>query len=447
MNVKFSKHGVSALGIFALALLIRVLYLSHLDMPNPFRGDAISYLNYAINLIEHQTFSKTLVASPAPDAYWAPGYPGFLALMMLLSVPLGADSHLVVLVAQAVLGAGVAGLTFLIGRIFLSYGWAIFSASLVVLSPHLITMGSYWLAETLFTFCLLLAIYFFVLPKSSWRTCLYSGIAFAVSYLVNPVVLFAGPILIFARFVLNSRGPNERLKTRCNAVYLLGPLILVVVLWALRSAVNVPDGALDSGDRIFANLVIGAHHDYHEIWRANPRDPTNPAYLDRMQYGEDRLGFVAALGARVLAQPREYLAWYLIEKPLQLWQWDILTGQGGVYVYPARSTLYQTSQPALISLVVMKSLHPWLLLSAMIGLFWIWLIYFKRRGVLLVDTATDEPIPIYLFLTIIYISAVYVVLQSEARYSVPLRPELYLCAAYGLSKIVKLLQYYKSIRP
>jgi len=31
-----------------------------------------------------------------------------------------------------------------------------------------------------------------------------------------------------------------------------------------------------------------------------------------------------------------------------------------------------------------------------------------------------------------YVSLVYIVSQAEARYSIPLRPEMYLCAAYFL---------------
>jgi hypothetical protein len=34
----------------------------------------------------------------------------------------------------------------------------------------------------------------------------------------------------------------------------------------------------------------------------------------------------------------------------------------------------------------------------------------------------------------LYVSAVYVVFQSEPRYSIPLRPEMYLCASFALWK-------------
>ena len=38
------------------------------------------------------------------------------------------------------------------------------------------------------------------------------------------------------------------------------------------------------------------------------------------------------------------------------------------------------------------------------------------------------------YAVLLYVSAVYVVFQSEPKFSIPLRPEMYLCASFALWK-------------
>jgi hypothetical protein len=45
---------------------------------------------------------------------------------------------------------------------------------------------------------------------------------------------------------------------------------------------------------------------------------------------------------------------------------------------------------------------------------------------------------IAVYVMVVYVSAVYVILQAEPRYSIPLRPAMYLCAMFGLWKISRL---------
>jgi heme A synthase len=76
---------------------------------------------------------------------------------------------------------------------------------------------------------------------------------------------------------------------------------------------------------------------------------------------------------------------------------------------------------------LMRRLHPWLLVLALIGLP---LAAWRRR---------DEPPAVrVLYLALGCVSLVYVALQAEARYSVPLRPLLYVCAVYGLVALGRL---------
>lgn len=76
---------------------------------------------------------------------------------------------------------------------------------------------------------------------------------------------------------------------------------------------------------------------------------------------------------------------------------------------------------------LMRRLHPVVLLLALVGLALAWV---RRRR--------DAPAVGVVYLSLASLCAVYVVLQAEARYSVPLRPLLYLAAVYALVAIGQL---------
>jgi len=98
------------------------------------------------------------------------------------------------------------------------------------------------------------------------------------------------------------------------------------------------------------------------------------------------------------------------------------TGVGDVYVYPVTTSWFQTSGAAAAIHSTMRSIHWWLIGFSLLGA-----IYLKK-----VRQNSKSEIAKTLYVCIIYVSAVYVVLQSEPRYSIPLRPLMYLCAMFGL---------------
>ena len=124
------------------------------------------------------------------------------------------------------------------------------------------------------------------------------------------------------------------------------------------------------------------------------------------------------------------LYWYGVGKAVQLWQWDILTGQGDIYLYEVLYSLYNISPPALASYTLMHSLHPWILTSALLG------------AILLVSgrsSLPDATVPVLTYAVLISVSAVYVLTQAEPRYSIPLRPELYLAAVFFIWQVTDYL--------
>jgi len=131
--------------------------------------------------------------------------------------------------------------------------------------------------------------------------------------------------------------------------------------------VNVDISAQSGSNRLYTNLVVGAHHNYHEMWHANPRDPNNPATLDMVKFQGSYWAFAETMKERFANRPGHYLKWYFYDKPIALWHWDVAIGFGDIFVYPVVTSPYHTKKPAIASHVIMKSLHYWLFVFALLG--------------------------------------------------------------------------------
>lgn len=438
MNTDVRLHHYLLLAlIIAGAALLRYQYNTVTWIDTPIRGDAIYYVAYANNLVEHQVFSRSRGADdPIPDAYWAPGYPMFLAGITVLADLLQTDSYELTLLAQAVLGTLTVALVFMLATLAMPAGWALFAAALMALSPHSVSLGSYLLTETLFCFLLTLSLLLLAraLSKPGTFPAACAGITFAATYMVNPISLFVAPTALAAIALLQLRTRNAP-TAQCSlrlTLWVLAPLLLAMIAWSVRSGIMVPDSAATSGSRLLDNLIIGMYSDFHEIWRADPRDPQNPATLASAKMEGSYLAFFKELTAKFLAEPGAMLRWYLLGKPMLLWDWDIRTGQGDIFVFPVHYSLYHINRPALATYSVMHTAHGWILLLGLAAFVYAW----HDRGpgrrsiAMLLATAT-------------YCSLVYVITQAEPRYSVPLRPVLYIAAAYALSRSAAWLLEYR----
>ena len=416
---------MAALVIVSCGVLLRLAYNSETFFIEPVRGDAANYFQYAINLVDHNTFSKDSGETPTPDAYWTPGYPIFLALNFKLSDHLDIKAYDLVMHSQVALAACSIWLLFLLGRLLLPSYWPVLPATLLAFSPHHVSLGSYALTETLFGFTLLATIYCLAkaLERQQSGYYLASGTALAASYMVNPVSVVIVPAIALGLWLFRTsiRTENGVLMGHRHAVLLMLPLVLAASLWSVRSAVTVPADQSGSGDRLLANLTVGLYPDYHEKWKASVLDPEAGIVVPGAGVAESLDTFFRELVLRFSDAPVEMLSWFAFGKPYQLWQWDILTGQGDIYVYDILYSLYHISTPALVSYSIMHALHPWLLVCSLLGA----LLVIARKT----DLA-DLTVPVIAYSTLFAVSAVYIITQAEPRYSVPLRPELYLTAMF-----------------
>ncbi len=122
----------------------------------------------------------------------------------------------------------------------------------------------------------------------------------------------------------------------------------------------------------------------------------------------DRRAGLMALGARLARDPAHTLGWYL-SKPAHLWGWNIGIGQGDVYVFSTFNSPLLTSPlwRGLTNLLFL--LNPIIMLLAAAGA----LAAFFR-------TDADPGLRSAAFLGI-FVTGVFTLLQSDARYATPYR--------------------------
>ncbi len=423
-----------------LAFALRTTYIKETVIVNPICADARQYVIYAVNLINHGTFSQEyLVENPQPDSFRSPGYPAFISIILLLS---GNRYYQAVLTSQAFLSSLMVLLTFLLGASFLPSWAAMTAACAVACSPHLVSSASYILTETLFGFVLLLALFTFrcaLCKNNAWIFSL-AGVLFGYAYLVNEASLFLPWVLtITAVYLQVPLKSGLGLKKFFSVPIVKGSVVLLIVFsvffvsWSVRNYINVPPGPRSGKQRALNTLTHGTYPGF--IYK-DPRFKYFPYREDPEQpeYSRSISNFARIFLKRFRERPLRYISWYLFEKPYYLWSWDILQGQGDIYIYPVKRSLYQSSAVANFTRKFMKFLHPFILLMALGG----FLIAVRRWG-----SSKNPPVMeghLVIYIPILYFTCLYTVFAPWPRYSIPLRPELYLAVMWTLTTLIDLLR-------
>jgi 4-amino-4-deoxy-L-arabinose transferase-like glycosyltransferase len=415
--------------------LLRIAYLEKTTIPNPIIADAREYVTYGYNLAQHGTFSKEYPAdNPIPDNFRSPGFPVLVAIGFQLGGSKG--YYPFVRYTQAVLGTFLVPLTYILGTFFLSPLSALVVSFLVAINPHLISFSSYILAETLFSFFLLISILLLYLALRSEKIWLFllSGAMFGITYLVNESILFL-PWFLAAAIFLCIRKENLRNSLKPHLIRVVGFLIVFSVFgaaWSLRNTINVPD--LNNGASSRARITM-AHGTYPDFIYKNPKLKYFP-YRDDPEFGvyvSSWGNFASTFWERFKGEPVKYVTWYMFKKPYYIWSWSILQGQGDVYIYPVWETLYTSSKAAnRFSRLPAKLIHIPTLLLCLMGLAFSLLILWKKPERSLLDQG-----PMLVFVSILHFTLLYMAFASLPRYSVPLRPELYLGAMWALTWLFK----------
>lgn len=396
-----------------LSIWVRWYFVTHAVVLQPLYikagwGDAAQYYRYAWNLVHHGLYSSDLpgITNPKADAFRDPAYSVFLALIMSLTD--NYDQWMdAVIRSQAVIGGVAVTCALLAIRHTLPTWLFAIAAIAMTFWPHLVAMPAFVLTETLTAFFfagMALALTEAVRRRSTILTVL-GGILLALAALTNGVL---GPLFVVIALAFAWKGLLPRRQLILFAVVALLPLLG----WGIRNS-TVP-GPFSSSFRAEVNLVQGSWPTYHAASQLAIRgDPVGVQTIAAIDREIEILRIRPALGLQVIAEriarsPGTYATWYL-SKPTLLWGWEIALGSGDIYAYPTRQSPFIVNP-------LMRAIE------AVTYIFNGIMAIFALAGIILVAVQRAPSTAMLIFaITTVWITAVYGVLQSDARYAIPFR--------------------------
>jgi hypothetical protein len=417
MNAVNNSSAKAAVTIAALAgvlaIVVRWYFVTHAQVIQPLyqgagAGNAGEYYRYAWNLVHHGLFSADDLsnANPRPDTFRDPAYPVFLALGMVAT-----DNYdhwyAIVLLTQVVFGGITVACTALAARDAMPTWLLASGATTMALWPHLVAIPAYVLSENLTAFfCAITAL---TLGEAARRQSitytLVGGLALSLAALTNSVL---APLFLPLAIVL----AWKRAIPRRHLLIFMAVVAVPIIAWGIRN--STIQGPFSSSYRAEVNFVQGSWPTYHaatQLWVRH--DPAGVPTIDAIDREIDTLHTNRALGLRMMARrmgraPGTYIAWYL-GKPALLWGWEIGLGAGDIYPYPTRNSPFVTNPAMKVVEAVSFIFNGVLALLALAGVI---LVGMRRRPSAGMITFSA---------TAVWVTLVYGVLQSDARYSIPYR--------------------------
>lgn len=389
------------------------------------RADSVQYIRYAWNLKHEGVYSRDTAAivgegQPEPDAFRSPGYP--LALVPLINRAPNEAFYMRGRYLNFALFVATIGLAFFLFRSFMGYGFALAAAALTAISPHLVNAGAYLLTETLFAFMVaasLVALVWTVRRPGAW-VALLAGSLVGYGSLVRPSLEFF-PLLVLP-FLWFQVSRDSR--ARVAAAFIVGFLV-VMCSWGIRNW-NATGQWSDS------RLAVESlqHGSYPWLMYENDPDTYGVPYREDPNYESATQDLGSAVGEifrKTSEQPARYLSWYALGKPVMLWQWHLLSETGDIFIYPVDQSPYYRLAPFQVTHWLMKHLHwPAVVLAALAS----FLVFVVPTGGWLGPERVKSARLVALLL--IYMTALHMVAAPYPRYSIPIRPELYGMAVFGL---------------
>jgi hypothetical protein len=409
------------------SLASKYAYIDNTEIIAPIRADARQYVQYGSNLYKHGVFSQQQSPNPEPDSFRSPGFP----LLVALAFHLGGVKkfYILTLLFQAVLTSLLVPLSYTLARTVLPGIWSFVVCILVAFSPHLMSISSYLLTESLFSFLFLTAITCYIYgSKNSNKTLLIvSGIFFGLSYLTNEIVLFIPFILAGLTGIIHIAAKPRTKGFEPVKIVALSLIIfsLFPLGWSIRNSLYVTDFSKKGANRALNTLTHGTYPDF--VYK-NPRmkyfpyreDPEQPEYSSSFN------SFITIFTKRVKERPLRYLSWYILEKPYWLWTWNIMQGQGDIYIYKVKSSLFTKYPMANKAKGLLKIIHALVQFSLIAGLVTLFFPQNRLRS----NHTLYALISVFAYLTLIY--AIFV---PWPRYAIPFRPLFYTLGVWSFYSV------------
>jgi 4-amino-4-deoxy-L-arabinose transferase-like glycosyltransferase len=425
--------------ILALSAWVQSSVANRTVVDTPLRADAAEYFSYAVNLGWSGTYSANQdwrsgspAAAPQPDKVRSPGYPLFLRL---IGRPVPSPGYLHrVATWQAALGVLSVFLAWCIARRMLP-GWAaLATTALCAINPHLATIGTYLLSESLFTALLLASVLAtcVAFERRAGRWWLYAGLAWGACALVRPTVEFLPLLFLLASFAF----AGLRDVRRGAALAMLG-FALVQAPWVLRN-LHVP--AVPGTSLMAKSLVHGSYPGF--MYQDKPESFGFPYRFDpdSERASSDVPSALGRIAANFRDAPLRQAGWYLFGKPGWFLSWGNVQAFD-VLIYPAIHTPYY--EDARFALMRMASLwlHWPLMLLGLAGAIWVAL---RPRAVQL--ASLSRPGSAIVAWVVLYAVAAHAATAPFPRYSIPFRPLLFALALLVLVAAWRFLRSERSNR-
>ena len=236
--------------ILGLGFLLRLGWLMY-ARPVPV-SDFAGYYSLAENLLDHGFFGFS-----EPSAYRLPGYPFFLAMMMLISRGVLWLSFTNVLLSTALI-ALIYAITW---RLIPNQKVALIAAGIAAIYPIFVFFAPILASEHLFSLLFFSGLLVLLSPRlPGVLRAVLAGLAFGLAMLVRGEVIYYLPILALAIFFL-----FQRWSQRLSILVIMGACWLLVVFpWYLRNQAVIGPG---SGMSTSGGLMFYyGHHDIRQ-WR------------------------------------------------------------------------------------------------------------------------------------------------------------------------------------
>jgi 4-amino-4-deoxy-L-arabinose transferase-like glycosyltransferase len=417
-----------AFAVFTLGMFMRITMVSTTTMDNPIRADALEYYTYAYNLKEFDVFSGKPIPltlesrnPPEPDAGRSPGYPLFI--LPFVTYPPTIDMMHSITIAQAILSSLLIALVFIVAYRHIHPVAAVLCALFVAISPQLIIADYYLLTESVFTFMLLVAVASFSFAGSTgyrfWM--LTSGIALGIAALIKPTMIYSPPFVLIASWLIFRRSGTVLVRSLLIALgfaVIYGP-------WYARNLGNEENQG--PGQKSQATLAVhngmypGLMFDGEPASRG-AQHRWDPEYNNYSNLGE----VLQLLRSKFEKDPATYIQWYLIGKPLTFFDKDLVNGDGGLFIYPVTSSPYHTNDLFFTTYRIMQFLHWGFIATALATAVLVWLPVFESG-------MSSGAVILGRFISIIflYFLLVHIAGNPLPRYSIPLRPEIYIMTLLG----------------
>ena len=227
--------------IIVIGLYCRFYYVLNVEFFDYYNGTEFSQNEYYFikmtkNILDHYHYGYFEV----PDAGVMPGYPIFLAIIMMV---FGTESTGVfaVRVLQVLISTGTILLVYLLTiKILKNRGAGLFAATLIAFYPPLILYSRFILTETIYIFFVIF--YFMIqlsaLEKRESSFHIGAGVLLGISVLFRPMIFVLLPLPYTYMFIANKE-QMERLYVLKNFAFFIFSFAVVIFPWWVRNMISL----------------------------------------------------------------------------------------------------------------------------------------------------------------------------------------------------------------